>query len=87
MRTTLEPEDINAIAVKVVEILLPLLHQQNLDELLTIDQVSELLHMSKGSIYQMVDKTKHGLSDFPYRKAGTKLLFSKNDILKWTTNG
>jgi len=87
MRTTLEPEDIQAIAEKVVDMIRPLLssyQEPRQDELLSVDQASILLHMSKGSVYQLVDKSKHGLSDFPYRKAGTKLLFSRNEILKWT---
>ena len=67
MKTTLELEDIQAIAEKMVEIMLPLLNQrqgQN-DTILSIDEASGLLGKSKGQIYQWVSDSRHGLNSFP----------------------
>jgi hypothetical protein len=30
-----------------------------------------------------VNSASHGLSDFPYQKAGRSLRFSRKDILRW----
>jgi excisionase family DNA binding protein len=83
MRTTLEPEDIQAIAMRVVEMLKPLLRKEEDDELLNIDQVSALLGKSKEQVYQWVHNAKYGMGDFPYKKAGKALRFSKKDLCKW----
>jgi predicted DNA-binding transcriptional regulator AlpA len=85
MKTTLEPEDIQAIAEKMVEVMLPLLNrsQEQKDSILTIDQASGLLSKSKGQIYQWVSDSQHGLNTFPYLKAGKSLRFSQKDIIEW----
>ena len=85
MRTTLEREDIQAIAEKVVEMISPLLQprQEAVDTILNIDEVSTLLGKSKGQIYQWVSDSSHGLNDFPFLKAGKSLRFSKTAIVKW----
>ena len=85
MKTTLEQEDIQAIAEKMVAILLPLLSQnreQN-DSILTIDEASRLLGKSKAQVYQWVSDSSHGLNTFPYLKAGKSLRFSQKAIIEW----
>lgn len=83
----LEPSDIQAIADKVVEKLLPMLQEMHKpDRLMTIDEVCVLIGKSKAQIYQWVDRAKHGLSDFPFKKAGRSLRFSEKEIRKWTGN-
>jgi predicted DNA-binding transcriptional regulator AlpA len=85
MKTTLELEDIQAIAEKMVEIMLPLFNQrqEQKDNILTIDETSGLLGKSKGQIYQWVSDSRHGLSYFPFMKAGKTLRFSQKDIIEW----
>jgi len=85
MRTELETQDIEAIALRVTEYLKPILasNQTVLDELLTVDELANFLKTSKAQIYQWVNQSQHGLGNFPYFKAGKLLRFSKNAILKW----
>ena len=84
MRTTLEPEDIQAIAEKVVSMILPLLSKSpEQNDILNIDEISVLLGKSKGQVYQWVSDSSHGLNDFPFLKAGKSLRFSQNAIIKW----
>lgn len=87
MRTTLEDTDIAAIASAVAEILKPLLsgngNEKAEDRLLTIDEAAAFLKTSKAQIYQWVNNSQHGLSDFPFMKAGKLLRFSKKALLKW----
>lgn len=83
MKTTLEQEDIKAIAEKVLEYLLPYLSPKQEDALLNVDGAAKLLDKSKAQIYQWVNNTAHGLFDFPYMKAGKSLRFSKNDLIAW----
>ena len=47
------------------------------DPILTIDELAELLSMTKGSIYGLVHKNA-----IPYHKKG-KLYFLKSEILDW----
>ncbi|MCX5803481.1 MAG: helix-turn-helix domain-containing protein [Proteobacteria bacterium] len=85
MKLELEHSDLQAIAEKVVELIRPLLSRQDQreDDLLTVDQVAKVLNKSKGQVYQWANNSQHGLSDFPYMKAGKSLRFSKNAILQW----
>jgi predicted DNA-binding transcriptional regulator AlpA len=85
MKTTLEAEDIQAIAERMVEIMLPLLNQskEQKDNILSIDEASGLLGKSKGQIYQWVSDSRHGLNTFPYLKAGKSLRFSQRSIIGW----
>jgi excisionase family DNA binding protein len=48
-----------------------------------VEQVAKLLGKSKGQIYQWVNNAEHGLSDFPFMKAGKSLRFSKKAVLQW----
>jgi excisionase family DNA binding protein len=45
---------------------------------LTVDDVSEKLHLSKSSVYCYVGKRK-----IPHIKLGGKLLFTENDLTHW----
>lgn len=87
MRTTLEPEDIQAITEAVIDKLRPMLSDNNgkseTDIILTLDEAAKFLKTSKGQIYQWVNNAQHGLRAFPYMKAGRLLRFSQRDLLKW----
>ncbi len=83
----LSQQDIDRIAQKVCDLLTSYFSQalnSNTEELLTVEQVSKLLGKSKDQIYQWVNNAQHGLSDFPFQKAGKSLRFSKSEILRWT---
>lgn len=90
MKTTLEIEDIEAIATKVCELLLPrirtMLDTPQEDELLTIDEAATLLRRSKKQLYQWVHSADHGVLTFPHQKQGKQLRFSKKALLQWDTN-
>jgi len=82
-RLTLPPELIEQIADKVIERLIPYFEDREQDEILSVDQVAVILGKTKGSVYQLVNNASHGLSDFPYQKAGRLLRFSKIDVFNW----
>jgi predicted DNA-binding transcriptional regulator AlpA len=87
LRIEIDQTDIIAIANRVIDQIIPLLQSwQEPDELMDIDQVCQFLKKSKGQIYQWVSSASHGLSDFPYQKAGRSLRFSKRDIILWMKN-
>lgn len=84
MRFEIDKTDMTAIANQVIEQLIPLLKSwQEPDELMDITQLSGYLKKSKGQIYQLVNSASHGLSNFPYQKAGRSLRFSKKEINEW----
>ena len=87
MKTELEPQDIEAIAQRVADILKPMFTRngkpEDTDALMTIDETAKFLRTSKGQIYQWVNSSQHGLGTFPYYKAGKQLRFSKAELLKW----
>jgi excisionase family DNA binding protein len=88
MKMVLEQQDIDGIAQKVFDLMLPLLNQrqeQN-DSILSIDEASILLGKSKGQVYQWVSDSRHGLNTLPYLKAGKTLRFSKQALIKWMTD-
>jgi excisionase family DNA binding protein len=78
------PEElVDEIADRVIHKLKPILVDtcnKNSDDILTINEASALLKVSKEQIYQWVSNSKHGLSDFPYKKLGKQLRFSKKDF-------
>jgi predicted DNA-binding transcriptional regulator AlpA len=84
LRIEIDKADIDAIANKVIEQIIPFIKSwQEPDEMMDINQVSQLLKKSPDQIYQWVHSARHGLSDFPYQKAGRSLRFSRKDILQW----
>ena len=87
MKTELEKADVEAIAQRVLELVLPYLtQQQREDVLMDVGEAAALLGKSRGQIYQWVHNASHGLSDFPYQKAGHSLRFSKKDVTAWMKN-
>jgi len=85
MKTTLEPQDIDAIALRVVELLVPHLPppQPTQDEFITVDEAAALLRTAPSRIYQKVSDARHGIGTFPFMKEGQRLLFSKSALLEW----
>ena len=84
LEITFPPGLIELIADRVIDKLKPLLPASSQpDRILDIKEVSGLLGKSEGQIYQWVHNSTHGLSDFPFMKAGKSLRFSKNDLLQW----
>jgi predicted DNA-binding transcriptional regulator AlpA len=84
MKTLLEQEDIQAIAEKVVSMILPLLSKSpEQNDILNVDEVSALLGKSKGQVYQWVSDSSHELNNFPFLKAGKSLRFSQKAIIEW----
>lgn len=87
MKTTLDLEDIQAIAQAVMEMIKPMLSgngkHEAVDTLMDINEAADFLRTSKGQIYQWVNNAQHGLGSFPYFKAGKLLRFSKIEILNW----
>ena len=86
MRLDLEDRDIDLIVDRLIDRLKPMLsrHQDTRqDELLSVEDIAKILNKSKGQVYQWVNNSQHGLSDFPFMKAGKSLRFSKNAILQW----
>lgn len=79
------PEEmIEAIADKVLEKLLPILNNpQKPDRYLDVSELATTIKKSKGQIYQWVNRSKHGLVNFPYLKVGRSLRFSLKDITEW----
>lgn len=71
------------ITQRVIAALMPLLSGKADDELMDIDKAAAFLGKSKDQIYQWVNNARHGLSDFPYQKAGRSLRFSKNKLQQW----
>lgn len=81
---TIPQELVEQIADRVLQKMLPVLEAMHEpDQYLNVDEVAVMLGKSKGQIYQWVDRASHGLSDFPYQKAGRSLRFSKKDIKNW----
>jgi excisionase family DNA binding protein len=52
------------------------------DQLLTIQQTAEFLHVQKQTLYTYVSK-----GTIPYNKRAGRLYFSKNDIIEWVKDG
>ncbi|MDA8155218.1 MAG: helix-turn-helix domain-containing protein [Actinomycetota bacterium] len=85
-REDIAPEAYQAIASAVLEMLKPMLARTGKpadDMIFDVQGLAEFLKTSKGQIYQWVNSSQHGLSTFPYYKAGKQLRFSKAEILAW----
>jgi len=82
MKTILETEDIEQIALKLLESLKPFLHQKqsthNNDSVFNVKDLSQYLHVSKSWLYQ---RTR--LQQIPYIKIDGQLLFKKSKIDQW----
>lgn len=52
------------------------------DQILTIEQASEFLNLSKNTLYGYVQKSK-----IPVSKKGKRLYFSKLELLEWIKSG
>jgi excisionase family DNA binding protein len=77
-------EFIDRIAERVIAKFGPLLATDKVpDDLLTIEEATAFLSTSKGQVYQWVDKSRHGLGDFPFMKMKRLLRFSKKEIIQW----
>lgn len=53
-----------------------------IDQLLTIQQVEEFLHVKRQTIYSYVSK-----GTIPNHKKAGRLYFSKNDLIQWIKEG
>ncbi|MGP8153218.1 MAG: helix-turn-helix domain-containing protein [Smithella sp.] len=77
-------ELVDQIADRVLEKMLPVLEAwHEPDQYLNVDELSIMLRKSKAQIYQWVNSASHGLSNFPYQKAGRALRFSKKEVKNW----
>lgn len=80
----LPQELVEQIADRVLQKILPVLEAWcEPDQYLDVDEVSAMIGKSKEQVYQWVNSASHGLSNFPYQKAGRSLRFSKKAIQKW----
>jgi excisionase family DNA binding protein len=53
--------------------------QEQLPKFLTVPEVAALLRLSERTIYDMVSQRR-----IPFRKAGDRTLFDRDEILAWT---
>jgi len=84
IQTDIPDELIDRIAERVLEKMLPALEEwHEADQYLNIEDLSSMIGKSKDQIYQWVNRASHGLSDFPYQKAGRSLRFSKKEVKNW----
>jgi predicted DNA-binding transcriptional regulator AlpA len=85
LQTHFEEHEIVKIVDLVLERLKPILGSLHYteDELLTLKEAANILKKSEQQLYQWVNQAAHGLSDFPFMKAGKSLRFSKNELLLW----
>ena len=51
------------------------------EEILTIDQACEILHLARPTIYTMTSKRR-----IPHMKTGKRLLFRRSDLESWLSN-
>jgi excisionase family DNA binding protein len=85
MRTTLEQEDIQAIAEAVIEKLKPLLigikAKSEPDTIFTPETLAEYLQVNVSWVYKQVS-----FKAIPYFKSGKYVRFRKSVIDRWTEN-
>ena len=88
MEINFSEKDIEAIAAKVADRILPLLKEKRseADVILNVAEACQLLKISRESLYQLVDSSKYGKNSFPYLKCGRRLRFSRNELLEWMKN-
>jgi excisionase family DNA binding protein len=81
MKLELEPQDIELIAQRVVELLRPLLSgnsQHAADVIFGVEGLAQYLNVSKQWIYERTH-----LKEIPHLKIDGQLRFRKKDIDKW----
>lgn len=47
-------------------------------EVLNVDQVAELLHLGRNTVYDAANR-----GEIPHRRVGRRLLFSRSAVLEW----
>jgi hypothetical protein len=90
MKSELETRDIDsisdAVAKKVIDGLKLMLQQQGsgLDDLVTLEELADLLKVKPRQIYALVNESKYSDDGIPYQKVGKKCLrFSRRAVLEW----
>jgi len=81
MRTELEPQDIDAIAQRVIELLAPRLSgngKKPEDEIFDVQGLAEYLKVETSWVYKQVSS-----KSIPYFKNGRYTRFKKSAIDKW----
>jgi excisionase family DNA binding protein len=89
MKAQLEPQNIDAIAQRVVELLKPYLlgrmettiipiPSKSKGEYMTVPQLAEYLQISKSTIFSWIYQRK-----IPYSKIGRRVMFKREDIVQW----
>ncbi|WP_419211126.1 helix-turn-helix transcriptional regulator [Maribacter sp. X9] len=69
------------IAKHLNEVSNPQIHNTE-DIFLNIEETADLIHLSRYTIYSLVNK-----NTIPYHKRGRRLYFLKSEILTWLKNG
>jgi len=89
MKIEIEPQDIEAIAQRVSDIIKPLIARiergngtNGSDAILDVEGLAEYLHVAPAWIYKKVS-----LKAIPYFKVGKYPRFRKKDIDKWIEGG
>ena len=82
MKTELEPQDIQAIAAQVVEMLRPILAQKGggkaEDGIFSVETLAQYLGVSPSWVYKQIS-----LKTIPYFKVGRHPRFRRAEIDKW----
>ena len=79
MRIEIDQEDIQSIALTVIEKLKPLLTKKNEEDVIfDVKGLAEYLKVEESWVYKQVS-----LGTLPYFKAGKYIRFSKSAIEKW----
>lgn len=66
----------------IENLLLNKTHQQESDQLLTIQQAGELISLSVPTLYGYVSR-----NEIPFSKKGKRLYFSKQELMDWIKTG
>jgi excisionase family DNA binding protein len=67
---------------KIKELILESSTDNGVDQLLTIQEASLLLHVQKQTLYSYVSKRV-----IPFHKKAGRLYFSKNELIEWIKSG
>ncbi|OPY00332.1 MAG: Helix-turn-helix domain protein [Syntrophorhabdus sp. PtaU1.Bin002] len=89
MRAEFETDDIDlisdAVFQKIIDHLEPAMRVQAIgrDDLLTIEELSDLIKVKPRQIYAWVNESKHIEGGIPFLKAGKFLRFPRHAVLEW----